>query len=122
MAFLKLYPLHETEHLGEQDFGRGHPARCIAIRQFDAREFYLNVDRIAAFEACPLYLICDAEPNGLVDGIRLRLVGGEILVVPDDPEDGQSGFVAALAQALREGVAEVGFSAYLRELARLGHI
>lgn len=122
MAFLKLFPLRETEAVSAQDFGRGNPARCQAVRQFDARELYLNLDRIESFEECPLYLTCEAEPNGLVNGIRLRLVGGEMLVVPDDPEEGEPDFLGALRDALRTGLAEVGYSRYLRELARAGHI
>jgi hypothetical protein len=122
MPFIKLYPLRETEAVRDEDLGRGHPARCPAERRFGAREYYLNVDRIAAFEECPLYLVCAAETDALVNGVRLRLADGATLVVADDPEEGEPGFLAALAQANREGFAEMGYSAYLSEIERRGLI
>jgi hypothetical protein len=85
-------------------------ARCPATRRFNAREFWLKLDQIAAYEECPLYLVCDAEPNGLVDG--------SLLVVADDPEDDALGFAAALEQAAGGHIAEMGYSRYLGELAR----
>lgn len=117
MPFIRIFPLQEIEAVRAEDFGRGNPARCHAIRRFDAREYSLNIGQIAAFEECPLYLICEAEPNGLVNGIRMRLTDGDMLVVADDPEDGELGFVAALEQAAGGKLAEVGYSRYLSELA-----
>ena len=118
MPFIRLFPLQETEAVRPEDFGRGNPARCRAERRFSAREFCLALSQIAAFEECPLYLVCDAEPNGLVNGIRLRLVDGSMLVVPDDPEDDEPGFAAALEQAAGGRIAEMGYSRYLAELER----
>lgn len=118
MPFIRIFPLQETEAVRPEDFGRGNPARCRAERRFGAREFYLAVSQIVAWEECPLYLVCDAEPNGLVNGIRLRLADGGMLVVPDDPEDDELGFIAALEQAAGGRVAELGYSRYLAELAR----
>lgn len=63
-----------------------------------------------------LYLVCDAEPNGLINGIRLRLADGSILVVPDDPAENALGFAAALEQAADGRIAEMGYSRYLQEL------
>mgnify|MGYP005835342995 CR=1 FL=1 len=120
MPFIKLWPLDESEHVREEDFGLGHPARCQAQRRFAARELYLNIQQIAAFEECPLYLSCTAEPNALVNGIRIRLVSGETLVVADDPEEDEPGFIAALQRAAHGEVAEPGYSRYLRELERQG--
>lgn len=122
MPFIKIHPLQESEAVRDEDFGRGHPARCPAERRFGAREYYLNVDRIVAFEECPLYLICAAETDALVNGMRVRLAGGGTLVLADDPEEGEPGFLAALQQAGREGIAEMGYSAYLRDLERKGLI
>jgi hypothetical protein len=119
MPFIRIFPLQETEAVRPDDFGRGHPARCRAERRFGAREFWLALGQIAAYEECPLYLVCDAEPNGLVNGIRIRLANGGMLVVPDDPEDDEPGFAAALEQAAGGQVAKMGYSRYLTELARM---
>ena len=118
MPFIRIFPLQETEAVRPEDFGLGNPARCLAVRRFSAREFYLAISQIVAYEECPLYLICDAEPNALVNGIRIRLADGSMLVVPDDPEDDEPGFAAALEQAAAGRIAEVGYSRYLAELAR----
>lgn len=118
MPFIRIYPLHEMEAVRPEDFGLGNPARCLAVRRFSTREVYLNISQIVAYEECPLYLICDAEPNGLVNGVRLRLADGAMLVVPDDPEDDEPGFVAALEQAAAGRIAELGYSRYLAELER----
>jgi hypothetical protein len=118
MPFIRLFPLQETVALRPEDFGQGNPARCRAEGRFNARELWLNLGQIAAYEECPLYLVCDAEPNGLVNGIRIRLVDGSMLVVADDPEDGALGFAAALEQAAGGRIAETGYSRYLGELAR----
>ena len=116
MPFIRIFPLHETEAIRPEDFGLGNPARCVAERRFGAREFWLNISQIVAYEECPLYLICDAEPNGLVNGVRIRLGDGATLVVPDDPEDGEPGFATALEQAAGGRIAELGYSRYLAEL------
>jgi hypothetical protein len=118
MPFIRIFPLQETEAVRPEDFGRGNPARCRAERRFGAREFWLNISQIAAYEECPLYLVCDAEPNGLVNGVRIRLADGSMVVVPDDPEDDEPGFAAALEQAASGQIAEMGYSRYLGELAR----
>lgn len=118
MPFIRLFPLLETEAVRPEEFGRGNPARCRAERRFGALEFCLNISQIVAYEECPLYLICDAEPNGLVNGIRIRLADGGMLVVPDDPEEDALGFAAALEQAAGGQIAELGYSRYLSELAR----
>ncbi len=118
MSFIRIFPLRETEAVQPDQFGLGNPARCRAVRRFGASEFWLNINQIAAYEECPLYLICDAEPNGLVNGIRIRLVDGAMLVVPDDPEDDEHGFAAVLAQATSGRNAEMGYSRYMTELAR----
>lgn len=118
MPFIGIFPLQETEAVRPEDFGRGNPARCQALRRFDARELWLALGQIVAYEECPLYLICAAEPNGLVNGIRLRLADGSMLVVPDDPEEGELGFAAALEQAASGRIAEMGYSRYLLELTR----
>lgn len=118
MPFIRLFPLHETETIRPEDFGQGNPARCRAERRFGAREFWLNLGQIAAYEECPLYLVCDAEPNGLVNGVRIRLVDGSVLVVADDPEEGEAGFAAALEVAAGGRIAELGYSRYLAELER----
>ena len=118
MPFIRIFPLLETEAVRPEDFGRGNPARCVAERRFGAREFFLNISQIVAYEECPLYLICDAEPNGLVNGVRIRLADGAMLVVPDDPQEGEPGFAAALEQAAGGRIAELGYSRYLAELER----
>jgi hypothetical protein len=118
MPFIRLFPLYETEAVRDEDFGRGNPARCRAERRFGAREFWLSLNQIAAYEECPLYLVCDAEPNGLVNGVRIRLVDGSVLVVPDDPVEGELGFAATLELAASGRVAELGYSRYLAELER----
>lgn len=118
MPFIRIFPLQETEAVRPEDFGRGNPARCRAERRFSAREFFLNIRQIMAYEECPLYLICDAEPNGLVNGVRIRLADGTMLVVPDDPDEGEPGFAAALEQAAGGRIAEIGYSRYLAELER----
>lgn len=116
MPFIKLYPLQEAAQLGMADFGQGQPARCQAVARFDAREVYLNLNQIAAFEECPLYLSCAAETDAVVNGIRIRLVDGSSFVVPDDPDEDEPAFLAVLAQAAGGEVAEVPYSRYLREL------
>ncbi len=118
MPFIRIFPLQETETVRPEDFGRGHPARCQALRRSDAREIWLALGQIVAYEECPLYLICPAEPNALVNGIRMRLTDGGMLVVADDPEDDELGFAAALERAAGGSVAETGYSRYLGELTR----
>lgn len=118
MPFIRIFPLQETEAVRPEDFGHGNPARCRALRRSDAREIWLALAHIVAWEECPLYLICDAEPNGLVNGVRVRLADGGMLVVADDPEDDELGFAAALEQAAGGRIAEMGYSRYLGELAR----
>ena len=118
MSFIKLYPLPEMEAMRDEDFGMGHPARCRALRRFGARELFLNVGRIVAFEECPLYLVSEADPNALVNGIRLRLADGSQWVVADDPEEGEPGFLELLARACGGEIVELGFSSHLRGLER----
>lgn len=76
MPFIRIFPLQEAEAVRAEGFGLGNPARCHAARRFGAREFWLAISQIVAYEECPLYLICDAEPNGLVNGVRIRLADG----------------------------------------------
>lgn len=116
MSFIKLYPLQEAARIDAENFGQGQPARCQAVPRFGAREITLNISQIAAFEECPLYLSCSAETDAVVNGIRIRLVDGSSFVVPDDPDTGEMGFLAALDQAARGELAEVPYSRYLREL------
>jgi len=116
MPFIKVYPLYELEHASDEDFGRGNPARCRAERGFGAREYFLNIAEIRMFEQCPLYLICRAETDALVNGIRLRLRSGQTLIVPDDPEDEAHVFARLLERAARGEIVEMPFSRYLREL------
>lgn len=118
MPFIQLYPLQEIQPLRAEDFGNGNPARCHATPRFGARELWLNPHHIVAYEECPLYLVCEAEPNGLVNGIRLRLTDGTMLVVADDPDDGEPGWIAALESAASGRITETGYSRYLGELAR----
>lgn len=66
MPFIRIFPLQEIEHAADEHFGKSQPARCHATDRFDALEFYLNVDEIAAFEECPLYLISEQETDALV--------------------------------------------------------
>lgn len=116
MPFIKIHPLQETEAVRPEYFGRGNPARCQAERRSTLREIFLNLNQIAAFEECPLYLSCDADPNALVNGIRLRLVTGEMLIVTDDPEDDAPSFHEALSRASHGEIVELGHARHLREL------
>lgn len=118
MPFIKIYPLQEATRADAGSFGTGDPARCTAVRRFDAREYFLNIREIAAFEECPLYLSSPAEPNALVNGIRLRLTNGDILVVADDPAEDEPGFLELLQQAAAGKVAEMAYSSHLLELER----
>ncbi|QKT03974.1 hypothetical protein HUS23_09175 [Ectothiorhodospiraceae bacterium 2226] len=118
MSFIKLFPLTEEHVPPVEHFGKGHPARCRPQTSFEARECWLNVHEIAAFEECPLYLVTDADPNALVDGIRLRLRSGESLLIPDDAADANEKFLALLARAVRGELVEMRYSSYLSELAR----
>ena len=118
MPFIRIFPLQTVETIRPEDFGRGSPARCRAERRFDAREFSLALSHIVAYEECPLYLVSEAEPNALVNGIRIRLADGGMLVAADDPEDDELGFAAALEQAASGCIAELGYSRYLAELER----
>jgi len=102
----------------DEDFGKGQPARCQALRQFDAKELFLNVAHIVAFEECPLYLVSEADPNALVNGFRLRLVDGSRWVVADDPREGEEGFLELLARACAGEIVELGYASHLIELER----
>lgn len=117
MGFIKLYPLQEQEDNSDY-FGRGNPARCQAIGSYSAPEYYLNCDEIAAFEECPLYLISEAEPNALVNGLRVRLKSGQSFILADDPDEDGEAFVDLLARAMRGEVVEMPFSRYLAYLTR----
>lgn len=119
MSFIRVFPLEEIENFSAAHFGLGHPARCAAIRHFGARELYLHVDEIAAFEECPLYLINAEETDALVNGVRLRLRSGATLVVADDPGEGGEPFLELIARASRGEVVHMDFSRYLRELDRV---
>ena len=116
MSFLKIYPLIEIENNSGDNFGRNIPARCMVENSFAAREYYLHVDQIAAFEECPLYLISDVETDALVNGIRVLLRSGEILIVPDDPEEEEATFIDLLERASQGEIVEMAYSRYLREL------
>lgn len=118
MPFIRIFPLQETERVSLEDFGHGNPARCPVQPRFGAREYFLNVDEIAAFEECPLYLLSEVETDALVNGIRIRLRSGAMLVVPDDPEDAEDSFVNLLGRAARGEIVEMAYSRYLRELER----
>ncbi|ACL74242.1 hypothetical protein [Thioalkalivibrio sulfidiphilus] len=118
MSFIRIFPLQEIEHAADEHFGKSQPARCHATDRFDAREFYLNVDEIAAFEECPLYLISEQETDALVNGIRIRLRSGARFVIPDDPEDEEASFLALLGRALKGEIVEMEFSRYLGSLAK----
>jgi hypothetical protein len=118
MSFIKLYPLVELEQVSDADFGKGNPARCHAQRRFGARECYLNVAQILAFEECPLYLICEAESDALVDGIRLKLVSGEMVVVPDDADNDEARFLSLLERASKGEPVEMPYSQYMQELEK----
>ena len=118
MPFIRLHPLKEIETIPPEHFGLGHPARCRAERRFGAREICININQIAAYEECPLYLVCEAEPNGLINGVRIRLVDDSFWVVADDPVDEEASFAIALRQAAGGQLAEVGYSRYLTDLER----
>jgi hypothetical protein len=118
VSFIRIFPLQEIENASDEHFGKGQPARCHATDRFDARELYLNVNEIAAFEECPLYLISANETDALVNGIRIRLHSGARFVIPDDPEDEAASFLALLARAVRGEVVEMEFSRYLGELGK----
>jgi hypothetical protein len=120
MSFIRIYPLRENRHMVLEHFGRGDPARCYAHRKFGAEEFYLNVSQIASFESCPLYLISESEPDALVDGVRLHLVSGDFIVVPDDAEEDDNKFVILLERAVRGEVVKMPFSRYLQTLSDEG--
>lgn len=117
MGFIKIYPLQEQED-NRAHFGRGNPARCQAISSHVASEYYLNTDEIAAFEECPLYLSCAAEPNALVNGLRLRLKSGEWILLADDPDEENEVFLELLTRALQGEIVAMPFSRYLRQLTR----
>ncbi len=116
MPFIKIYPMQEIEGVSEASFGNGNPARCLAQGRFGAKELYLNIDEISAFEECPLYLISPVETDALVNGIRIRLRGGSMLVVADDPENDKERFLDLLGKATRGEIAEMEYSRYLLEL------
>lgn len=116
MSFIKIYPLPETENNGDDNFGRNNPARCEVEAGPAVKEYYLHVDQIAAFEECPLYLISDEETDALVNGIRLLLRSGEVLIVPDDPEEEEANFIDLLERACQGEIVEMAYSRYLSEL------
>jgi len=122
MPFMRIFPLAERDSSMPDHLGHGHPARCSAQRPFGADEYYLNINEVASFEECPLYLVSQSEPNALVNGIRLRLHSGEIVVVPDDPEDTQNGFLSVLQRAARGEVVEMEYSRHLRELEKANRL
>lgn len=118
MPFIHLHPLEEQGGFDPAHLGQGHPARCRAQSELDAAELYVAVGEIAAFEGCPLYLVSRAEDNALVNGIRMLLRCGRVLVVADDPEDEADGFLALLARAAAGEIVHLPHSRYLEELAR----
>ncbi len=122
MSVIKVFPLRETVPTTDADSGAGNPARCVARRRFQTPDVYLAVGHIAAFEECPLYLVCDAEPNGVVNGIRVLLASGRHLVLADDPQEGEPGFLELLDRAVRGELVEMPPSRYFRELERKGLI
>lgn len=118
MSFIAIYPFNEIEQENSEQFGRGQPARVQAEDRFSARNIYLNVHEIAAFEECPLYLITPEETDALVNGIRLRLRSGGGFVLADDPGEDEENFLECLQRALAGEIVEMPFSRYLRELQR----
>ena len=116
MSFIKIYPLVETDNNGDENFGRSNPARCMVENSISAKEYYLHVNQIVAFEECPLSLICDAETDELINGIRLQLRSGDTIIVPDDPEDEEANFIDLLERASQGEIVEMAYSRYLREL------
>ncbi len=43
MSFIRIVPFNEVTDFDPADLGQGDPARCLAVEEFDAREFFLNV-------------------------------------------------------------------------------
>jgi hypothetical protein len=121
MGFIKVCPLRETVATTDADFGRANPARCVARRRFQPPGGCLAATHIAAFEAYPLYLVCEAEPNGVVNGIRVLPASGPHRVLADDPEEGEPGFLELLGRAAG-GMVEMPACRYLRELEGKGRI
>lgn len=120
MPFIQVYPLEEMGGFDPTHLGLGHPARCRATTYFAACSVAVAVHAIAAYEECPLYLVSSAEDNALVNGIRLRLLSGEVLVLADDPEDEADAFVHLLERAAGGKVVAMPFSRYLRRLEKAG--
>ena len=118
MSFIRIFPLQDSDGAPADNFGSGQPARCVAQGRFGAREYYLNISEFAAFEECPLYLISKTETDALVNGIRLRLCSGEILVIPDDPGEPENSFLNLLTRTANGEVVEMEYSRYLRDLEK----
>lgn len=116
MGFIRIFPFTEIENFSEEQFGKGHPARCKAQTQFGSKEMYLNVAENLAFEVCPLYLVSEAETDALVNGIRIQLRSGDFIIVPDDTEHEDRTFLYLLTLALKGEIVEMDYSLYLRQL------
>lgn len=116
MSFMRIFPFDEITDFDPAELGQGDPARCKAIDEWDAREFYLNVHEIAGFEECPLYLVSPEDPNALVNGIRVVMRSGRGFVLADDPPEPSAAFIALLQRAMSGEVVEMPFPTYLKDL------
>ena len=117
MGFIRIYPLKEITELPLEAFGRGEPARCQPEYGMGMADYYLGVQHIVAFEECPLYVVSEADPNALINGVRIRLADNTIVVIPDDAENEAGRFQTLLRRALQGEIVEMEHSTYIAELA-----
>jgi hypothetical protein len=116
MSFIRIYPFDEVTDFDPANLGQGDPARCQAVDEWDAREFFLNVHEIAGFEECPLYLVSPEDPNALVNGIRVVVRSGRSFLVADDPEDPEDSFLSLVQRSAQGEVTYMPFPRYLKSL------
>ena len=114
MSFIRIFPFEEVTDFDPANLGQGDPARCQAVDEWDAREFFLNIQEIAGFEECPLYLVSPEDPNALVNGIRVVVRSGRSFLIADDPEDPEESFVNLVKRSSRGEVTFMPFSRYLK--------
>lgn len=118
-GFLRLHPLTLLQGFDPERFGFGEPARAKGEAGPGSAEFVVAVSAIRRFEECPLYWVTPESDNTLIDGVRIELDDGRLLVVADDAADPALRFVAVLDRLTRAGgVAELPPSRLRRVLRR----
>ncbi|MFN4262461.1 MAG: hypothetical protein ACK4IT_02245 [Thioalkalivibrionaceae bacterium] len=103
-GFLRVFPLTLVFDVDRERFGFGEPARADLTRVGPGQaEYVLAISAIRRFEECPLYFVDAESDNTLLDGVRVELDSGGVIVLADDALEPEARFVALIDRLSRLG-------------------